>query len=530
MRDLLNKLQLLDESTGLANRRPGEIFRNPNGDEITFNEVKFFPEEGGKLEPAELDTVLQQVNAQTNNSIEWMNDRKPKSDGGFALISFDSPDGERFFGKYFKEISPSLNNALPNVVADYKLASKSAVKMRSGLTPQDLLSKLNNLTVNEILKQLYESETIGPNNPLYLVAKKLASGESLPMTFPAPEGVSFTAFRDYFCEILQPIALQNGQYTGNAEKATEIFLDGSFQNTLISFDFAKNAGLSDSAMTNSEGGMIKISSKGKKGAEASTSNLVSSLDELLKSPSGKEIFKKYPDIVEMLREIKRRGQAESPLYLGVKFGVIDENEAVQIRNLKNKRPMNMDDIESFGLSPNLVELAKSKNPKKGPNNVKLYFHLIAAVAKKSAETINEKTNFSKAASEILSNGALIQVYTKAKEGKSEWTLTGFDTQWPGSGIKGVNLSSEKNYMSTNIKGNYTFMIDRGEGFPIEDQAEDQPTTVATTRAKRQQSEKEFAQTAKDIASGGAPTKKNKKLPTGDHDGDAAEKAAGRKFR
>ena len=507
MRDILEKLEKMNESTGLAGRKSGDVFRNPNGDEIVFNDIKFFPEEGGKLEPAELDKVLQQVNAQTNNSIEWMN-KRDASTGGFTVISFNSPDGERFFGRYLKQVkSNTTDNFVPNHVADFKLASKSALKMQSGLAPQDLLSKLDNLTVNEILKQL--SGSLGPKSVLYSVAYRLAKGEPLPMSFAIPEGVSFSAFRDYFCEILQPIALQNGQYTGNAGEAAEKFLGGSFQNTLISFDFAKTAGLSDSTMTNSEGKFIKISSKGGKGAEASSKNLISSIDELAKSLEGKKLLDKYADIIETLHEIKSQGQAEAPLYLGVKFGIIDEDEASQIRNLKNNKSMNTDDIKSLDLSPNLVKLSKSRTPTNS-ESVSMYYHLISCVAWKAAEKINDTTNFSKAASDILNNGALVQVYTKAKEGKTEWTLNEFNTVYPGNSIRGIYLSAAKNYYSTGIKGNFTFKIDRGEGTPKDDVT----GSKNLGREKRGPSEKEIAQKSKDIALGRSSTKKDKKLPTG----------------
>ena len=55
MRDILDKLETLTESTGLAGRKPGDVFRNPNGEEITFNDIRFFPEGGGKFEPDNLN-------------------------------------------------------------------------------------------------------------------------------------------------------------------------------------------------------------------------------------------------------------------------------------------------------------------------------------------------------------------------------------------------------------------------------------------------------------------------------------------
>ena len=55
MRDLLNTLSFLQESTGLAGRKPGDVFRNPQEDEIVFDNLEFYPQGGGKFTPVELD-------------------------------------------------------------------------------------------------------------------------------------------------------------------------------------------------------------------------------------------------------------------------------------------------------------------------------------------------------------------------------------------------------------------------------------------------------------------------------------------
>lgn len=494
MRDILNKLETLTESTGLAGRKPGDLFRNADGDEISFNELKLFPEEGGKLDQSQLDSVLADIDEQTGNSVQWMNNRTAKT-GGFAIATFTGPEGPLYFGRYLENIKPNFtSNYVPNQVGEYRFAGKAAAKAQSGLTPQDLLTNKLDLTAKDIITQL--AETLGTDNPLYQVAYKLASGEPLPMSFPVPEGVSFSAFRDYFCEILQPIALQMGQYEGNAGEAAEIFLGGSFQDTLISFDDTKTAGLSDSIMTNSEGKSIKVSTKGGKGATASAKNLINSVDELAKTENGQKLLDKYSEVIDMLRNIQKQGQAGSPLYLGIEYGIIDEDDAETVNSLKNIAPVTQEQMESMGLSPTLMSLAKGRKIT-NPESINLYFHLLASIAFKAADKVNEHTNFSKAAAEILNNGALVQVYTKAKEGKTEWTLNEFNTVYPGDSIKGVYLSADKTYYSTGIKGNFTFKIDKGEGKPKQE-----PNVDGPGREKRvTPSSAEFVKKASDIALG-----------------------------
>jgi hypothetical protein len=492
MRDILNKLETLNESTGLAGRKPGDVFKTIDGDEIAFDNLQFYPAQGGRLEQEELDRILMQASSETNNSINWLNNKSART-GGFAVATFNGPDGSLYYGRYLESVKPNFtDNYVPNQVGDFKFAGKAAAKAQAGLSPQDLLSQKIDLTAGDIIKQLEES--LGPTNPLYVVANRLASGEPLPMTFDAPQDVSFSAFRDYYCEILQPIALQRGQYTGNAGEAAEIFLGGSFDETVISFDDSKTAGLSDSIMTNEEGKSIKVSSKGGKGATASTSNLINSVNELAATPTGQKLLDKYADTIEILREVQKQGQAGAPLYLGIKYDIIDEQDAEAIRSFKKTGPVQLDKIDQLDISKNLVKLARGRNTD-NPENVNLYYHLMAAVAHKAAEEVNDKTDFSKAAADILNNGALVQVYTKAKEKSGSWTLDEFETVYPGDSIKGVYLSAGKTYYSTGIKGNYTFKIDKGQGKPkdVEQPSFDLDTPKPT--------EKDFNKTAADIALG-----------------------------
>jgi hypothetical protein len=507
MRDILDKLETLTESTGLAGRKAGDVFRNPNGDEMVFNNIQFVPAKGGKLDDKKLDSAIADIKSQTGN-IEWQNARTSRT-GGFALATFDTAKGERYIGRYLEQTKPNFtDNYVPNQVGDYRLATKAALKAQSGLSPQDLLTNKVNQTSSSIIKQLAVS--LGTEHPLYAVAYKLATGSPLPMTFDAPKDISFTGFRDYFCEILQPIALQKGQYTGNAGEAADIFLDGGFKGTLITFDDSKNAGLSDSLMSTKDGRSIKVSSKGGRGATASTKNLIDSIDELAQTPNGKKLLRKYKDVVDMLREVQRRGQIGAPLYLGVKFNIIDEDDAKQILALKNSTPIDLRKIEKFGLSDNLVDLALGRSTNT-PGKVSLYYHLVAAVAYKAAIEVNDNTDFSKAASDILNNGALVQVYTKAKESKGKWTLDEFQTVYPGQSIKSVYFSAGKTYMSTGSKGNFTFKIDKGGNKP----KNDEPATVAKRTAGPVAAEKDFLKKAATIATGKrAPVAKPKPKATG----------------
>jgi len=510
MRDILEQLEQLNESTGLAGRKVGDTFKNDEGATLTFQDLKFFPEEG-KYDPEQLDQALTQITKQAPN-IYWQNERSNRT-GGFGIASFmDDAGGIVNVGRYVQEVKPSytdnyISNSFKALDMDWQYGSAAAVKAQSFLTPQDLLTDKIDLTTPDIMKQLAVS--LGTDNPLYAVAHHIAIGGELPYQFKAPSNVSFTAFRDYFCEILQPMALQKGTYEGNAGEAAARFLDGDFSDTVITFDQSKTAGLSDSIMSDSKGRYVKISSKGKKGATASTQNLIDGVNELRQTPIGKKMINNYKEEIDILETIANNGQADAPLILGIEYGIIKDDEVGMIQDLKSQRNINLKNIERVGLTPNLTKLAMERGTD-NPQNLNLYYHLMAAVAHKVANYINENTKFTKAATDILNNGALVQIYTIASQGKETWTLENFKTIYPGETIKGVFLDAGKTYYSTGIKGKFTFKIDKGKGVPKDD------VTSSQSDVGRNKRNTDLATMAKQVVGGAvkaketSPRKKRKK--------------------
>ena len=114
MRDLINIL----ESVGLANRKPGEEFRNDDGDLLTFQSLNFFPEKGNFGDTAGLDAGLKQAFNSYGiapDEITWSNPYT-KSMLAFGIAYFtDSQGQDYYFGRWFKDISPNRQaNNFPN--------------------------------------------------------------------------------------------------------------------------------------------------------------------------------------------------------------------------------------------------------------------------------------------------------------------------------------------------------------------------------------------------------------------------------
>lgn len=464
--EILREARIL-EGRGLGARTPGEEFVAVNDPEtkIYLDGVKFYPEEGGQFEnSAELQARLKSVTAalkKSKSTVTQISDFKSNT-LGFGVATFKTPEGAKLsYIRPFQKIDPDpTKNTWDNQtgIPGYKYNSKTAAKGQSGMSPQDVLVQTDNLTAEQVLDQV--AEHFGRNSPLALLAANIAHGAKFPLEIPAVPGVTFEAFRDYFCEILHPLAIQAGTVKGNAGDAAKKFLpNGTYAGTLISFGSSKNEGLSDSVLTAANGAIIKLSSKGGAGAKASVTSLLKATEEVKKHNPG--LYKTYRPTIEFIESIKDAGQYESPLMLALEYGILNQKEAQSIRDMRGQSLMPMQAIESMKISARLKKLMKSKMPR-DTSRVNMFYHATARVAHTVADYVNEHTNFGEKASAILNNGALVQVYTIASEEKGRWKIKEFNAKWPSGTTTGVLLSAEKPYYSTDIKGNFTFMVLRGD--------------------------------------------------------------------
>lgn len=460
MRDLLNILEdTLTESVGLANRKAGDQFTNQEGAKLTFQSLDFFPERGKYPDLAGLDAALKQVfdaYGIAPEDVEWTNAFN-KSMLAFGIAHFTDDQGQDYyFGRWFREISPNRqannfpNNAIPG---GFRLAIGAGKKETSEYKPSKVLTQFENNTPESIYKQIVAK--FGEGSPEVVATQAFMAADSFPISFPK-NSMDFAAFRDYFCEMLQPMALVLGKpVQGNAAEAGEIFFGGGFGDATISFNKGETGGLYDSLLTNPDGKQIKISSKGKGGATASAVNLLNSVRELQGTPAGDRLLKKYDDVISILHIINSQSYQKGPIVLALNYGIINDKDALEIGDLV---PLNAgDEIGQGVMNAKLRKMYHERTPK-DPSKVIPLMHMLTVLAFKVADKINTETNFSEAASDILNNAALVQMYTDAKDGKDTITLTGFRAVYPSKTITGVVLDPSKTYYSTGNKGKFTFKI------------------------------------------------------------------------
>jgi len=459
MRDLINILDsILAEGVGLTNRKPGEQFKNSVGDIVTFQGVEFYPKSGAYAGPGELvDAKVEAIDKQGRN-VHWTN-QPTGSTRAFMIATFTGEDGSPYYlGRWVKEISPNkAQNNFPHdaIPGGFKFQSKAGQKENSGLKPSEWLEQYQDNTPETILNQAIKA--FGPDSAEANALRTFIESD-IPVEV-VKGNMNATAFRDYFAEVLQPIALVMGKKVdGNAAEAANIFFGpgAGYADCTISFNNNTIGGLYDSLLVNPEGKQIKLSSKGKDGANASVTNLIKSVQELDKAPAGAKLRKTYAEEIEMLESINRLGHFGAPLAIAEKYDIINNKEAQQVMALKSMGP-NDDIIGTGKLSKRLEGMYQGRKARDMSRIIPIE-HMISAIAYKVADYVNKNTRFGEAASTILNNSALVQMYTDTKDSADTITITKLTAVYPSQTVTGVLLDASKAYMSTQGKGNFTFEI------------------------------------------------------------------------
>lgn len=459
MRDIISKLDqiVLDESVGLTNRKPGTRFANPDGDELIFHNLTFYPESGSFQDQEEMDQAIDSVARQIGvdrSALVWMND--PRGALAFGIAHFvDDANRDYYIGRYFQKISPiRTQNNFPNQLpGGFRLQTKVAQKEAAGYKPTDVLTKLDDLTPEEILNQIRSKFGADSDEAR---ATEIFMSSNMPVTIPQGN-MNFTAFTNYFCEILQPMALVMGKKTtGQAAAAESKFLtQGGYTTCKISFGATKTGGLTDSTLTNPAGQAMGLSSKAEAGAKASARNLLDKVDEMQQDPDGLKLLNKYKTEVSLLRTVTE-GSTPGSLNMAVIAGIITPKEKNQIMAIRDL-PAGTDVVGTGKLSAKLERMYQERKAR-NPAEIIPFFHIRASIANQVADWVNENSNFGQAAAEILNWGAFIQMYTFADQKGSDIVLKPFDVVWPSTAVTDVLLSADKTFYSTGSKGNFVFKI------------------------------------------------------------------------
>jgi hypothetical protein len=127
-----------------------------------------------------------------------------------------------------------------------------------------------------------------------------------------------------------------------------------------------------------EGKQIKLSSKGAKGAMASSINLLTSVREL--EAAGMTQFRQqYADVIEILETIDRGDHNSGPLTLAVEQELITAAEVQQVMGLKQYAGVKDFDIDKINISKNLKKIYHDRTAE-DPSKIVPLNHMVASIA------------------------------------------------------------------------------------------------------------------------------------------------------
>lgn len=425
---MLRFTHFIAEAQGLTGRKPGETFTDKDGKVLIFQKVEFFdnPEDAGDVSDAT------PVNKPLSNLT------------GLGVVEFKNESGDTVrFVKYIKPGTAAWDNKNPGY---FEFKSKATAKEQSGLKPSDFLRKMENLSQDDLLDEV--GQAFGVDSPLYKAVEETIK-YGYPTTPITIGDMSESGITNYFAEILQPIAIMSGKYTGNALDGIKALADtDDLSGYKINFPKGVTQGLYDSYLTSGDS-QINISSKygsASQSAKASVTNLY----KIYKDYKDKEAFEEFETEIEIARIITEVNQEQSPVELAELLGLIDSKEKKTIMDLK-KNP-------NIELNPNIIKLRDSIKPGVGKTPDPFY-HVIAGIAKSVAAAINESEDiqFSKFAS-LLLNGTVIQVYTKAKSRNGQVIFDKFDTKWPDDAVTNVLIESGTRYKTDRVDGKFGYIV------------------------------------------------------------------------
>lgn len=480
----MRKFISIVEGVGLANRKFGEIFKNPQGDVLVFQGLDFYPNVGAFPTAQEMTAAVQQLAGSLTREINWVN--QPGRNLAFGVATFvnQADDQTYYLGKYFQSIKANRkdnNFAHADIPGGFQYSTKSGAKENAGYKPSQVLTQFKNLEAEAVAQQIVTK--FGEGSDEATAVNIFMATPQFPITVPAGS-MNFDAFKIYFCEMLNPIALVRGMnITGNYQEAVNTFLgEGTdLAGCLINFNDSTGGALSDSVLVAPDGKELLISTKDAVGggAKASASNLIQKVEELQKTEKGAKLISKYSKEMPILESIRGNSHYTGPLKIAQLAGMITEQEANQVMNLK---AMNLDlgeELVGRHIVSERLESWYTEYLEKWRKPVVPIHTIMLIIAFRVTKWVNERTNFGRFAAEVLNNSALVTMHNDVQKSGNSFVIRGMRAEWPSDAVSGVILTTEKAYWTTGAQGNMTFKIlFHGEKPAKESATDSEPTAPA----------------------------------------------------
>jgi len=452
--------KFINEAKGIFGRQAGDRFVHGDGREYSIVEVVAYPDpQTQKFEtPEARDEAIKQFQEEHGNiEIEWVN-RPAANMLAFGIAVLEDKDaGHVYWGKYlqftkFDMLGTWANNQIP---PGWNLATKGAQKLQAGYDPQNLIKTEQKFTGVESVIKTVESNSPDEMRGTFTEAlKDLAQG-----TMPPPfSGLyeQMPAIRDYFGEIMQPVALMGGVITGQAEEARQVLADGAnWRDCQVYWPMSMNAALCDSFMIAPNGQEIGISSKGGSGAKASAKNLYDAYKKAEKEGNA-ELLQTADYTIKICTIIAEESAKTGPIKLGEYLGIKGFDQELQAE-IDKYMAEGKGDLE--GISAKAQSALEPYNVQLTTQGFNAGYALLSAVAKTCAATINQNPEFTKGALALLNQSSIIQIYTTMGKRGDDAVLSGFRAVYPPNFEGTLKVDGGKNYYSSRVGGKMAFYFD-----------------------------------------------------------------------
>ena len=441
---------ILAEAKGLMGRVTGDQFKKGN-DTLEFMSVQMYPQDRAQFDDvAERDSFISDIEQQINVQIDWTN--VPNNGSlAFGIVTLTDPslnDKPAYWGRYFKQKTADMmgkwaNNQVPS---GWKLQKAGAMKLELGIDPQHLIKQENvHSSVDEII------QTVSANSQGHPIQQELLNGlHSIQnQEHPVFEGqiANLPALRDYFGEIMGPVALMSGMVGGQAEDARQDLMGGAEWATYgIFWPQAMNYALVDSVFIGPDGTEVGISSKGGKGAKASAKNIADAIDK-----AEPELVKAHAFTVKVIKIVQEFSAIEGPFRLAELLGILPKKLELEIMQYAKEGK-----TEYSGLSKAAKELFNYGTPKQDIPGFNVGYALLALLAKKCAGVVNKDPSFSAGAIAFLNQSSIVQLYCKMGKQGDNARVTGWEALYPPNFRGQLLLDGAKNYYSSRIGGKFAF--------------------------------------------------------------------------
>tara|TARA_R110000868_G_scaffold22642_3_gene92800 strand:- start:39213 stop:40577 length:1365 start_codon:yes stop_codon:yes gene_type:complete len=440
-------IQPLLEAKGLFGRKPGDIFTDDNTQLARFAKITMYPDKDSFPDIEQCDAAKLQIEKQTGQKILWVNARN-KNYLAFAIAELVLDNGEpMLWGRHYQSVPKNLIGSWGNgeTPGTWHLQTRSAKKMKTGLTPQDLIGSEQAFANTAQLVDWIEGR--GANEEIIAGLRQLAQGQ-MPVFVNQAENLE--AIRDYLGEIMQPIALWQGMIAGDADLARREVLRAPWKSCQVQWPQGKNNNLIDSNFVSKKGAVLGISSKGANGANASSANIWLAIVKAQEN-NRSDLLEEHADMIDIMQVVNDSSAEEAPLKLALRFELITPNLAQEIRTALQK-----DQTDPSKLSQAAQALFDLYGSKQTVPGFKVSYVLIANVAKTVSKHINNISSFGQGCLAFLNQASILQVYTQARVQGNDVAVTGFTALYPPEYSGTVYLDAGKNYFSSRIAGKLSF--------------------------------------------------------------------------